>query len=116
MVKKKILAGILSTVMVLTSVTPVFAAETCSHESTDYTNYTKEPTCTEDGRGDLVCMDCNKILEKNVAVPALGHSFAFAKIIKTPTQTETGVEPGVLTETCDRCGATEDVNLTKLPS
>lgn len=116
MVKKKILAGILSTVMVLTSVTPVFAAETCSHESTDYTNYTKEPTCTEDGRGDLVCMDCNKILEKNVAVPALGHSFAFAKIIKTPTQTETGVEPGVLTETCDRCGAAEDVNLTKLPS
>lgn len=105
MVKKKILAGILSTVMVLTSVTPVFAAETCSHESTDYTNYTKEPTCTEDGRGDLVCMDCDEILEKNVAVPALGHSFAFAKITKTPTQTETGVEPGVLTETCDRCGA-----------
>ena len=116
----KIAAVSLAAAMVLTAAlptTPVFAAETgCAHEWTDYVNYTKEPTCTEEGRGDLVCMDCDEVIEKDVAVPALGHSFAFAKVTKTPTETEDGVEAGILTETCARCGATEDVKLTKLPS
>lgn len=113
----KIVAGVMTIAMVATGSIQTFAAtNSCDHESTDYTNYTKEPTCTDEGRGDLVCMDCDEILERDVAVPAIGHSFAFAKVTKTPTQTETGIEAGILTETCDRCGATEDVKLTKLPS
>lgn len=66
MSKKKILAGILLTVMVLTSAIPAFAAETvCTHpeEALDWAYpYKKKPTCQETGLTDEICTICGAVV------------------------------------------------------
>ena len=119
MAKKKLskfVAISMAAAMMLTAMMPtipVFAEETeCPHWTQDYGNYTKKPTCTEDGKADVVCEQCNQVIEKDVVIPAFGHSFKLAKVTKEPTETESGI----LTETCKRCGENKDVELTKTPA
>lgn len=112
MVNKKILTGLLAAIMIISSASPVFAAEECKHEWTCSKNVTKEPTCTEPGRGDLYCDDCGALLGKDVELAPIGHYYQFAKLIKKATSTENGI----LQLTCGRCGAIENKTLTKQQS
>ena len=79
MSKKNILAGILLTVMVLTSAIPAFAAETvCTHpeEALDWAYpYKKKPTCQETGLTDEICTICGAVVHADVVVPKDDHSY-----------------------------------------
>lgn len=39
------------------------------------TEVVEEATCTEDGLGKIVCVDCEKVIEEQVEIDALGHDF-----------------------------------------
>ena len=79
MSKKKILAGILLTVMVLTSAIPAFAAETvCTHpeEALDWAYpYKKKPTCQETGLTDEICTICGAVVHADLVFPKDIHSY-----------------------------------------
>ena len=69
-----------------------------------------DPTCTETGLTDGVkCSVCNKVLEAQEEVKALGH--AYQSVVTAPTCTE----EGYTTHTCTRCDHTyTDATVTKL--
>ena len=73
------------------------------HEWDDTENVSKQPTCTEPGRGDVVCSICGAINESH-DIPALGHDFKIGKTIQPATCTE----PGVYQLICKRCGYIEE--------
>ena len=118
MSKKKILAGILLTVMVLTSAIPAFAAETvCTHpeEALDRVYpYKKKPTCQETGLTDEICTICGAVVHENVVVPKDGHSYNVVSV-RNSVITDNGIEYGTITSKCKWCGKEMTSKLTKDP-
>lgn len=61
----------------------------CEHEPMTISG--KAPTCTEDGRTDMIiCVKCGVTLQKPEALPATGHSFGEWYIAQKATCTEGG--------------------------
>ena len=100
----KLMSTIMAVIMLVTVTVPAFAAEEaetiCKHDQGNYYKYTKAPTCTKSGTRDLFCWVCDELLKKDEWVPATGHGFLRAEIIKASTATE----KGILRETCSECG------------
>lgn len=119
MSKKKILAGILLTVMVLTSAIPAFAAETvCTHpeEALDWAYpYKKKPTCQETGLTDEICTICGAVVHADVVVPKDDHSYN-VESVKNSVITDDGIDYGTITSKCKWCGKERVDELTKDPA
>ena len=119
MSKKKILAGILLTVMVLTSAIPAFAAETvCTHpeEALDWAYpYKKKPTCQETGLTDEICTICGAVVHADVVVPKDDHSYN-VESVKNSVITDDGIDYGTITSKCKWCGKERVNELTKDPA
>ena len=65
----------LATILTLTGCPgPVTPDKPCTHEHTK-TEVVEEATCTEDGLGKVVCVDCEEVIEEQVEIDALGHDF-----------------------------------------
>ncbi len=112
----KLMSTIMAVIMLVTVTVPAFAAEeaetVCKHDQGNYYKYTKAPTCTKSGTRDLFCWVCDELLEKDEWVPATGHGFLRAEIIKASTATE----KGILRETCSECGEKiRDIKLENNP-
>ncbi len=73
-------------------------------------NTVLEPTCTEKGKAQKVCLDCEKVVEDNIEIPAKGHTYQ-SEITTPATCTETGVR----TFNCTACGdvMTEEIPLVQ---
>ena len=56
-----------------------------------------EPTCEEEGILRSVCV--NDGIEKDVAIPALGHDYCNDRVVKA-----TATKDGKIIQTCSRCG------------
>ncbi len=70
----------------------------------------KAATCTESGySGEVVCTDCNALIQPGNATEALGHDYR-SEITTKPT---TGSE-GVMTYTCSHCGDKYTESIPKL--
>lgn len=67
-----------------------FVAITCDHEHTDWI-VTAEPTCSEAGNEQLVCRECNAILDER-DIPTVEHKVKEWTAVKEPTYDETGLE------------------------
>lgn len=82
----------------------------CGHTDTEW--ITSVPaTCTEPGSKYLKCGICGEILEDDVEIAALGHSWGEWKITKNPSVTENGEK----IRACLRnCGATETETIQRL--
>ena len=112
----KLMSTIMAVIMLVTVTVPAFAAEEaetiCKHDQGNYYKYTKAPTCTKSGTRDLFCWVCDELLKKDEWVPATGHGFLRAEIIKASTATE----KGILRETCSECGEKiRDIKLENNP-
>lgn len=73
----------------------------CKHDETMIVTNVL-PTCTENGMDNIVCVDCEKILESN-EVLATGHSFSEYTLIQKPYKETNGIE----SKTCSVCGLEE---------
>lgn len=76
--------------------TIIFKVDACLHSDKDI--QTVQPTCTELGKHNTVCITCGKIISSE-EIPALGHDFGRGEVT---------VEPGCTTEgitvyRCSRC-------------
>ncbi len=79
----------------------------CDHAST-HEEIIAEPTCTMAGTKNIVCDICNEIVEENVVIDALGHSF-------TAELTEPTCEnAGYTTYTCKVCEYSYKDNYTMM--
>ena len=67
-------------------------SEPCNHEPGEYL-YQYRPTCTEPGRGTLLCAKCHAPMEENAEIPAFGHNIVV----------RSGYAP-----TCNKSGATDE--------
>jgi len=107
MQKKKILAMLLSAMIVMSMATVSAFAEDvepeCEHPNK--TTTTTDATCTVDGSTVVTCDDCEKEIS-NTPIPA-GHTWDVGEQTKAPTCSATGVT----TYTCEVCGdaKTEDI-------
>lgn len=63
---------------------------------------TKEPTCTENGKGVFYCTYCEKNIN-NVDIPRTGHTYT-DKVIDSPA---TCVQDATYVAKCKECGATD---------
>ena len=69
----------------------------CSHKETNSLTIT-EATCTKNGKKNLVCIDCDTILESNVVEPH-GHSFGDYTILYSPSANKNGMK----IRSCTKC-------------
>lgn len=86
-------------------IVPVYASHPelfCEHKET-VTYVAEHPTCTENGREDVLCLQCDTVL-KNHEMQALGHSFGEYEIVTMPTAAGNGVK----VHTCTECGMEEE--------
>lgn len=81
---------------------PVTPDKPCTHEHTK-TEVVEEATCTEDGLGKIVCVDCEEVIEEQVEIDALGHDFGEWSVTTPETCTTNGSKRRV----CSRCGYEE---------
>ena len=72
-------------------------------------NITKEPTCTEPGEGNYICL-YNDAHCKTEEIPPLGHKWDAGKVTKKATTTQTGTR----VHTCSVCGDTKTETIAKL--
>jgi len=76
--------------------------ESCSHKSTMISHQT-DPYCTTIGyTGDVICTDCNTILEKGYVIDALGHKNVTDNSVAATCETS-GLTEG---QHCSVCGLT----------
>ena len=69
-----------------------------------------EPTCTETGLTEgKHCSVCNEVLVKQEVVEALGHSYSEWKVVKEPTEEETGLKQKV-------CSCCDDIIEETIPT
>ena len=82
MAKKKILASIMAGIMAMTMAVPTFAAQIdpadCDHEF-GYWRYTVKPTCTTEGKGDMVLIAV-VLLRKSQQLSLLDMNLAMQKL------------------------------------
>ncbi len=71
------------------------------HTHTGNGEYTvaKEPTCTEDGESQMLCIECGAVAV-TVPIPATGHTEVVIPAVE-PTCTETGLTEGKYCSVCD---------------
>lgn len=84
----------------------------CTHEHTK-TEVVEEATCTEDGLGKIVCVDCEEVIEEQVEIDALGHDFG--KWSNWTTTREVAYDHDgekEHTHTCTICGYSETEKVT----
>ena len=81
----------------------VAKGEKLPHDS-EIVSVTVEPTCTQDGAGQMKCKNCGE--EYTDIIPALGHDFAEEFTVdKEPTCTEDGSK----SKHCSRCDEKDEV-------
>ena len=86
----------------------VAKGEKLPHDS-EIVSVTVEPTCTQDGAGQMKCKNCGE--EYTDIIPALGHDFADEFTVdKEPTCTEDGSK----SKHCSRCDEKDEV--TAIPA
>lgn len=113
---KKLLAVMLTAVVMLTASVPAFAAQkvdpaTCKHENIDNYANGEEATCKKDGySGDKVCEDCGKILQKGHIIKKGKHTYFFNYLAKPSTSKE----KGLIIDSCVYCGLQKKHVLDKL--
>lgn len=71
----------------------------CKHTST-HENVTKQPNCTENGKKDVVCDNCEAILNKDISISANGHVPGEWDVGKAATCAESGLR----VKKCTVCG------------
>lgn len=97
-----------------------YTCEVCGEtkkESLDKTEHTividkaVEATCTKEGKTEgSHCSECNEVIKKQEAVPALGHKWDEGVVTKKPTYTSEGEK----TFTCTVCKETKKEAIAKL--
>ena len=89
--------------VVAAMVSPIFCASAfaCNHAET-YVSIVKDEACTEEGQQDVICTECNAILESQM-IPATGHSFGEYRIVERPSKDKNGLK----VRTCKVCAETE---------
>ncbi|MCL2163803.1 MAG: hypothetical protein FWH55_05265 [Oscillospiraceae bacterium] len=100
-------AGIITIDVNFTEVLPLKVEwEGCAHDGDTYDVVTLEPTCEEPGLKDVYCAICGALLEADVVIPALGHSYVAvsATVSNTNLQNNTTVTITVKC-VCSVCGA-----------
>lgn len=86
---------------------PVTPDKPCTHEHTR-TEVIEEATCTEDGLGKVVCVNCEEIIEEQVEIDALGHDFGEWSNWTTTREVAYDHDGEKKhTHTCTRCGHSE---------
>ena len=80
------------------TVAPV--VNTCEHKNTTIT-VVAEPNCTTDGKSEMTCNDCNKLLQETV-ISKTGHERTVTLDQKAATTTEEGFTGNVY---CEKCNA-----------
>lgn len=93
-----VVAAVITVMVLAMFCIPVFA---CHHAET-YVSVVKNATCTEDGQQDVICTDCEAILENQV-LPANGHDFGDYRIVEEPSKNKNGLKVRV----CLVCGEEE---------
>lgn len=83
----------------------------CTHENTELKNVVSA-TCGKEGySGDLICLDCEEVLETGSAVAATGvHTFAKWRVTVEPTTETEGQESRI----CATCNQKETRSVEKL--
>lgn len=71
----------------------------CEHEYSEEVTVKMEPTCTEDGKGTVICTKCGK--EKTVTVEKLGHDKIVLSAAVAPTCTTSGLTAKIGCSRCD---------------
>ena len=72
----------------------------CPHENQE-TQMQRDPYCNSDGyTGDVVCLDCDEILQTGEAIPAFGHDPVTMDTIPA-TCTESGWSSETICKTCN---------------
>ena len=90
---------------------PVTPDKPCTHEHTK-TEVVEEATCTEDGLGKIVCVDCEEVIEEQVEIDALGHSGEWSNWTTTREVAYDHDGEKEHTHTCTRCGHSETETVT----
>ena len=98
MLKAKNIIKVITVIVVLSLICSLPTLLACKHENTTIVT-TTAPTCTLNGLEDIVCIDCETILETR-KVPSLGHSYGEYVVTREPILNDDGVE----LRTCERCG------------
>ncbi len=87
------------------------AVKCAVHEETELKDK-KDATCTADGyTGDVVCKECQTVLEEGEVIPAAGHSWGEWTVVKEPTTDAKGKEE----RSCSVCQEKETRDIDKLP-
>lgn len=91
---------------------PVTPDKPCTHEHTK-TEVVEEATCTEDGLGKIVCVDCEEVIEEQVEIDALGHDFGEGSNWTTTREVAYDHDgEKEHTHTCTICGYSETEKVT----
>lgn len=98
MSKVKNIVRIISVVAVLSLICCLPTLLACKHENTTVVTV-NSPTCIATGLENVVCVDCENILEVR-GIPSLGHSFGEYSVAREPILGDSGVE----IRYCTRCG------------
>lgn len=82
---------------------PVTFVITCGHENVQAQG-ASVATCTADGyTGDMVCCDCNEVIEQGTVIPAKDHAWGGWKTVREAGCVKTGEQQ----RTCANCDETE---------
>lgn len=91
---------------------PVTPDKPCTHEHTR-TEVVEEATCSKDGLGKIVCVDCEEVIEEQVEIDALGHDFGEWSNWTTTREVAYDHDGEKKhTHTCTRCGHSETETVT----
>ena len=83
----------------------------CASEHTPVTVPGKAGTCQEKGTLDgIACSECGLVIKMQEELPLGDHAFSQWQLVKSPTETETGVEERI----CSYCGEKEERSVDKL--
>ena len=106
-IKLLTLAFTLVTILTLTGCPgPVTPDKPCTHEHTK-TEVVEEATCTEDGLGKIVCVDCEEVIEEQkLPIDPENHDWVLE------SDTATCTEDGVKTHKCSHCNKTRTEDST----
>lgn len=104
-IKLLTLAFTLAAILTLTGCPgPVNTVVPCTHENKK--TVITAATCTEPGLEEIICADCEEVLEENT-IEALGHDFGKWDVTE-PIHSVTKCEDGKKVHTCSRCNKKEE--------
>lgn len=83
----------------------------CAGDHTPVTVPGRAGTCKEKGTLDgIACSECGLVIRVQEELPLGDHDFSQWQLVKSPTETETGIEERV----CSHCGEKEERSVDKL--